>query len=47
MYVKDKDKYIFVAGQWRNSFIRDKDKGVIINGQWKKVKFVNSRYELQ
>jgi hypothetical protein len=47
MYVRDDNKYIFVAGQWRHYTVKEKEKGVIIDGQWKKVNFVGSHYELQ
>ena len=46
MYVREKYKYIFVAGQWRNFTVKEKERGVIIDGEWKKVKFVQSHYEL-
>jgi hypothetical protein len=47
MYVRDENKYIFVAGQWRHYTVKEKEKGVIIDGKWKKVNFVGSHYELQ
>jgi hypothetical protein len=46
MYVREENKYIFVAGQWRHFTVKEKERGVIIDGEWEKVKFVQSHYEL-
>jgi hypothetical protein len=47
MLVKQKDKFLWVAGQWRIWSMKEKARAVLIDGKWRKVKFVQSHFELE
>ena len=47
MLVKQKDKYLWVAGQWRTWSMKDKGRAVFIDGKWRKVKIAKSHFELE